>query len=207
MPNNVGRVETAGLEGTVNYSRATGFGQFGLSFTGTYLDKYEVENGLTNADGSPVIYDCAGYYGPTCSVGGGTDAGAPLPKWRHKMRASLGMDSGIGFSVQWRHIGSVDAETLSPDDALSSSNNFDPGVEIGSVDYIDTVFTFDFDERFQWRFGINNLFDKEPPLVTSGSSARAGSNLCPTGPCNGNTYPATWDALGRYIFTGVTLDF
>ncbi|WFL78061.1 TonB-dependent receptor [Altererythrobacter arenosus] len=207
LPNNVGRVQTAGFEGTMNYTRSTGIGRIGLSFTGTYLDKYEVQNGLTNADGSPVIYDCAGFYGPTCSLGGGTDAGAPLPKWRHKLRASLGLDSGLSFSVLWRHVGKVRAETLSSDDALSSANTFDPGLRIGAFNYIDTVVSFDIGDRYNFRIGVNNLFDKEPPLVTSGSSARAGTNLCPTGPCNGNTYPATWDALGRYIFAGVTLDF
>lgn len=205
LPNNVGRVQTAGFEGTLNYNRSTSFGTIGLSFNGTYLDKYEVENGLTNADGSAVVYDCAGFYGPTCSVGGGTDAGAPLPKWRHKMRASIGLDWGMGFSVQWRHIGSVDAETQSSDDALSAANQRGPGVNIGAVNYIDTVLTFDVGEKYKFRLGVNNLFDKEPPLVTSGGSGSP--NLCPTGPCNGNTYPATWDALGRYLFAGVTLDF
>jgi hypothetical protein len=47
----------------------------------------------------------------------------------------------------------------------------------------------------------------DPPLVTSGNAGREGSNLCPTGPCNGNTFPGTWDALGRYIYAGATLDF
>ena len=43
--------------------------------------------------------------------------------------------------------------------------------------------------------------------MTSGSGSVSGTNLCPTGPCNGNTYPGTYDALGRYVFAGVTLDF
>jgi outer membrane receptor protein involved in Fe transport len=54
---------------------------------------------------------------------------------------------------------------------------------------------------------INNVFDNDPPRITSGNGARAGSNLCPAGPCNGNTYPGTWDALGRYVWMGATIDF
>ena len=54
---------------------------------------------------------------------------------------------------------------------------------------------------------MNNVFDNDPPLVTAATPARGGSNLCPAGPCNGNTYPGTWDALGRYFYAGVTLDF
>ena len=57
------------------------------------------------------------------------------------------------------------------------------------------------------RFGANNILDKQPPLVTSGNSNKDGSNLCPTGPCNGNTYPGTWDALGRFVYAGATLNF
>ena len=50
------------------------------------------------------------------------------------------------------------------------------------------------------------IFDNEPPLVSSGRSDGSRSQ-CPTGPCNGNTYPGTYDALGRYFFIGATLDF
>ena len=57
--------------------------------------------------------------------------------------------------------------------------------------------------NFSWRLGVNNLLDKEPPLVTSGSG-RFGASA---GASNGNTFPGTYDALGRYIYTGVTLDF
>jgi len=54
---------------------------------------------------------------------------------------------------------------------------------------------------------VNNILDKDPPFVTSGNGGKPGSSLCPTGPCNGNSYPGTWDALGRYIYAGVTLNF
>ena len=41
-----------------------------------------------------------------------------------------------------------------------------------------------------------------------GGNANVGwSNLCPAGPCNGNTYPGTWDALGRLLWVGATIDF
>jgi outer membrane receptor protein involved in Fe transport len=46
---------------------------------------------------------------------------------------------------------------------------------------------------------VNNILDKDPPLV--------GGQACPAGICNGNAYTQVYDALGRYIFAGVTLDF
>ena len=62
-------------------------------------------------------------------------------------------------------------------------------------------------DRVNLRAGVNNLMDNDPPLVTGGNAGRAGSNLCPAGPCNGNTYPGTWDALGRLLWVGATIDF
>ncbi len=62
-------------------------------------------------------------------------------------------------------------------------------------------------DRVNLRAGVNNLFDNDPPLVTGGNAGVAGTNLCPAGPCNGNTYPGTWDALGRLLWVGATIDF
>lgn len=202
LPGNVGSVETRGLEFNASYSFDLGSaGSLSADFVGTKLLAYEVDNGLT------APYDCAGYYGPTCSAGGTTTSGAPLPEWRHKARFSYNTPIDLLVSLQWRHVGSVTAETLSPDTSLSSGNNFDPGLEINSQNYFDLVAGYTFDESYTVRFGVNNVLDKQPPYVTSGSGARPGSNLCPTGPCNGNTYPATYDALGRYMYVNVTLDF
>jgi iron complex outermembrane receptor protein len=48
--------------------------------------------------------------------------------------------------------------------------------------------------------GVNNVFDKNPPQVFS---AIAG----PSQLGNGNTFPGTYDALGRSIFVGVTIKY
>ena len=202
IPNNLGSVRTKGIEVGANYTQPVGgMGSLSLGFNGTYLDKYKVANGITQP------YDCAGLYGPTCSAGGTTASGAMLPKWRHKARLSWQMPSGVGLSVQWRYIGKVKAETLTSFQALHSDDVFDPGSRIKAFSYFDLVASLNIDPNFKFRLGVNNIFDKQPPFVTSGNAGVDGTNLCPTGPCNGNTYPATYDALGRYIFAGVTLDF
>jgi len=202
IPTNIGSTETKGIEVSSAYSQPLGnFGTLGLSMTGTYLDSYVTDNGITQP------YDCAGYYGPTCSSGGTTSSGAPLPKWRHKVRATLQMPSGIGFSLQWRYIGSVKAETLQKNNqSLAGAFNYDPGLHIKPYSYFDLSASFKVGENYTFRLGANNIFDKTPPFVTSGNSAD-GSNICPTGPCNGNTYPATYDALGRYLYAAVSLNF
>ena len=54
-------------------------------------------------------------------------------------------------------------------------------------------------DNLNFRAGINNIFDKDPPLT--------GASNCPNGPCNGNTWPQLYDAFGRYAFIGLTADF
>ena len=65
--------------------------------------------------------------------------------------------------------------------------------------YLDLLATFTVSEKYSFRVGVNNVFDKDPPLN--------GASTCPTGPCNGNTWPGVYDALGRYIYVGLTADF
>lgn len=203
LPNNVGRIQTRGIEISAAYTQPVGnLGKLALSFNGTYLDSYRINNGLIGGN-----YDCAGLYGPTCSGGGTTSSGAPLPRWRHKARLTWNLPEGIGFSTQWRHIGPVTAETVAGFPAIAGANNYNPGLRIGSYDYFDLAATLQIASHYSFRLGVNNVGDRQPPFVTSGNGNRPGSNLCPTGPCNGNTYPATYDALGRYIYAGVTLDF
>ena len=194
VPTNVGGIKTKGFDFNSSYSHRLGsLGNLSANFIGTWLKKYITDNGLADP------YDCAGFHGTVCS-GGTVASTAPLPKWRHKMRATLQMPNGIGWSLQWRMVGKVEHERNSSDDALNGalpqlSNKVD------AQHYFDWATTYSFGDHYNLRVGVNNILDNDPPLFTSA----AGS--CPAGPCNGNTYPGTWDALGRYVYAGVTLDF
>ncbi len=189
---NVGGLRTSGIEVNGNYSREfDNIGSVSLSLVGTYLDKYETDNGLTE------VYDCKGLYGPTC--------GAPSPKWRHKARLSLNTLSDIGVSLQWRYFGSAKTEYTSNSLTLQG-NYYDFNSSVKAQSYFDLSFTGKFSDHFRWILGSNNLLDKQPPIFHSGS-ARFGQSNCSATVCNGNTYPGTYDALGRYLYTGVTLDF
>ena len=189
LPVNVGGFRTRGLEFNGNYTQELGgLGSINLNFVGTRLDKYEVDNGLTE------LYNCAGYYGTTC--------GGPAPKWRHKLRATFNTKMGISLSGQWRYFSSVEVDYKNPSASLAG-NYYNFGSTIPSQSYFDLSMTANVGRNFSWRIGVNNLLDKEPPLTTAGS-ARFGASA---GGSNGNFYPGTYDTLGRYIYTGVTLDF
>ena len=196
LPSNVGGIKTDGIDVNVAHSlRAGGLGRLSTSFVGSYLRKYVTDNGLTEP------YDCAGLYGSICS-GGTVSSSAPLPKWRHKARVTLATPWNLGLSLQWRYVGKVKHERTSSDTTLASAGN--PPIlsqRVKAQNYLDVSATYDILDRIHLRAGINNVLDNDPPLIT----ASAGS--CPAGPCNGNTYPGTWDALGRYVWLGATIDF
>ena len=200
-PLNTAKMNNRGFDFNAAYSHPLfNFGNLSWSFVGTLMKKAKVDNGLSEP------YDCVGYYGPTCS-GGTVAASAPIPEWRHKARASWQSPFGLGLSLQWRYVGKVKAETLQDNQTLAGDFNYDPGLHVKAQNYFDLSATYSLLDRIHLRAGVNNLFDNDPPLITGGNAGRGGSNLCPAGPCNGNTYPGTWDALGRLLWVGATIDF
>ena len=66
-------------------------------------------------------------------------------------------------------------------------------------DYFDIATAFRVRKRFELRLGVNNVFDRQPPLIVRNTAAGGG-------PVNGNTYPEWYDPLGRYIFASVTMN-
>ncbi|MFC4293862.1 TonB-dependent receptor plug domain-containing protein [Novosphingobium tardum] len=192
LATNIGSVKTRGFEFNGNYGTEIGsLGRLSFSFVGTLLDKFVTDNGLTDP------YDCRGFFGPTCGV--------PLPKWRHKARVGFTAPNGLGASLQWRHIGSTDIEYKNSSPSLNGKY-YAFASHLRPVNYFDLALTANIGDHFSWRLGANNLFDKDPPLVSSGNSAGSASG-CASVVCNGNTYPGMYDSLGRYVYTGITLDF
>jgi outer membrane receptor protein involved in Fe transport len=116
------------------------------------------------------------------------------------------MPNGFGATAQWRYFGSVKVDFTQTDNATLGAPFDDFSAKLGDRNYIDLAAWWTFDEKYTFRFGVNNVFDSDPPLVSSGRSDGT-RNACPTGPCNGNTYPAAYDSLGRYIFAGMSLEF
>ena len=112
----------------------------------------------------------------------------PNPDWRHQARVGFDFANGMGASVRWRYFSPV-----SVDGGLPGSDRF---VE---QNYIDLALNWEIGDNYNFRLGANNIFDRAPPLT--------GSQACPAGSCNGNTFAQVYDALGRYIYAGVTLDF
>jgi outer membrane receptor protein involved in Fe transport len=76
---------------------------------------------------------------------------------------------------------------------------------MASQSYFDLALQWAATKNFTIRGGVNNLFDRDPPIVSS----NAGAYPSISGPAlgNGNTYPQAYDTLGRNIFVSVTAKF
>jgi len=197
---NTGALRTKGVDINASYRTdldALGMENMGgitMSFVGTYLDKLQTKP----LPGDP-YYDCAGLYGTVCGV--------PAPEWRHKVRLTwqTPLEYGdwikdVGLSVQWRHFNKATLDAYSNDPQLNNTGiQYESDRVLGSRDYFDITATWTMRDNLKFRAGINNLFDVDPPLT--------GASNCPTGACNGNTWPQVYDAFGRYLFIGLSADF
>ncbi|WP_291039045.1 TonB-dependent receptor [Hyphomonas sp.] len=180
---NIGGLETSGID--VNGAYGFEIGQFGalnLSYNGTYIEAYDIDT-----IGDPTrILECSGFYGGACQDSGPT--GTPLPEYRHRARASWDTPwEGLQLATTWRYVGAVE---------LFGGDADRVDFELEEENYFDVAGTWAVNDWAGFRFGVNNVLDNDPPLTASAGT---------TG--NGNTYPQTYDALGRYVFVGVTLDF
>ena len=189
---NIGALRTRGIDFGLSYAMDLGaLGSLSLNGVGTWLDKLSTDSGVGTS------YDCVGLYGPQCLT--------PTPKWRHKLRLSYQAPGGVGLSLQWRYIDRVDVENSSSQPSLKK--DFAPFIaKLPAQNYFDLALTARVGDHYNFRLGVNNLLDRKPPIFgTVGTSAVI--NACPNTYCSGNTFPNVYDAMGRYVFAGVTLDF
>lgn len=181
---NIGGLSTKGIDVNASYNTSLGeLGSISASIVGTYLDKLITDPGIP---GVADPYDCSNLYGNVCGV--------PNPKWRHQARLGFNASNGMGVSLRWRYFGPVTLDTVELGGTVPAPNR-----RLSPQNYFDLYATAKIGDNFNFRIGANNLLDRQPPLTTSTN--------CPSGPCNGNTWPGAYDAIGRYIYTGVTLEF
>ncbi len=189
---NFGSYYTSGVDFAANYTFGVGvLGRFGVNGLVSWLQKWEQEP-IKGAG----KFDCKGLYGPMCS-----NTGGPNPEWKLKVRGTWATPWSVDLALTWRHISEVKFEATSSDPLLSIvGTTFKTNEKLAARDYFDIAGQWNIDKTFSLRGGINNLFDKDPPIVGSGTSD-------PSVFGNGNTFPGTYEALGRLIFMNLTMKF
>jgi outer membrane receptor protein involved in Fe transport len=200
---NTGFLKTSGIDFGAQYRvnlsdwHLGDHGSLAFSFNGTYT--HELVNEPVPGLGT---YDCAGLYGGVCA----NQFNGPTPQWRHTLRITWNSPWKVALSANWRYISSVGI-SFNP-----ANNGNNPLLNTGNVDvhdahipaysWFDLAGTWAIKEGMTLRFGVNNILDKDPPIVDSNAYPASGP---PFG--NGNTFPGTYDALGRQVFVGITADF
>jgi iron complex outermembrane receptor protein len=186
---NTGGIKTSGIDFDGRYAFDVPFKPFSgssridIDTAWTYTQEYTFQP-VQSLD----LYNkCVGAYGSTC--------GNPAPKWKGVTRVTW-HNGPVTVSLHDRYIGKVYRDTYlfaqrtgqKPD-----ANNYTAAI-LDAVHYIDMSITASLPARTEIYGGINNLFDKAPPLTGSAQFLD-------------NTWPGTYDVYGRTFYVGVRKHF
>jgi outer membrane receptor protein involved in Fe transport len=196
---NTGFEHTKGFDFEANYSlnmddwsMTSGYGALQFQFVGTWLQSFETEplqaSGAFAGTGS---YDCAGLFGLTCGV--------PLPKWRHRLRVTWDTPWDVDFSANWRYLSGVSLDSNTSNPLLAGATHDAADATINDFWYLDLSADWNVRTGVNLHAGVNNVFDRLPPTLTT--------NALPAGTGNDNTFPGTYDSLGRTFFIGATIKY
>ncbi|QJR02051.1 TonB-dependent receptor [Sphingobium yanoikuyae] len=181
--NNIGSLKVNGIDAQVDYRvplpGALSLGDdasLSLQAIASWLFERTTQVLATSAP-----QDCAGYYGAGCSVGTG---GFITPDFKLNLGATYA-SGPLSFRLQGRMIGDL---KLYPT-ATNVVKSVDP------VWYLDTSFSIDATETFSFFGGVNNLLDRQPPIL--------GTTLVG----DANTDVSLYDTLGRRYFVGARMKF
>ena len=183
---NIGGLKTEGLDINAGFNFPIFAGGLYLDYAGTIT----FENAFQTQPGADFI-DCIGFYGSTC--------GQPQPEYSHIARIGYRADEGFSLNLSWRYFGATEVDLLSDDPNLG---DLDAVQGVDELDTIDSYSWFDLSgsvtvaDTITLTAGVNNIFDKKPPLIGGAYS-----------PSNGNTYPGIYDPVGRQLFLRASLEF
>jgi len=182
---NVASAEVRGVDVQSVYRvPLSSWGTLSFNLNGTYL---------ANTTVTPLpgfgTYDCAGLYGATCA--------SVNPHWRHLLRMNWQMPwTDVLVSTQWRYVGPAELDTNNPNPLLNNGVFNALLNRVGSVSYVDLSAIWNATKNVSLRLGVNNLLDRDPPVLPS--------EITNTG--SGNVF-ASYDTLGREYFLGATVKF
>lgn len=166
---NLGRIQTDGIDLVVNYSTDLDFARLNLNFNGNWTNSSTFQ-----ATPSAIDRECVGFFSINCT--------SIQPEFSFNQRTTLSFED-VDVSLFWRYIDGVQVEP-------EVQGNFLPEFEtIDAEHYFDLTTRWQATDNFQLTVAVINLFDNQPPFV--------GSNIGATAFNTGNTFPSTFDPLGR----------
>jgi outer membrane receptor protein involved in Fe transport len=185
---NLGKLSVRGLDFGVVYRMAV---------PGLYAEEGSLRVNVSasynlSAKSTPIASDpgsgisCSGYYGPNC--------GSPRPKWRANTRVDW-RNGPLDLGLTWSWVGGStdDAKKYAPATYASLVRKSLP-----TVHYFDLTATYDLPNGVNIRGGVENLFDKTPP-IPGRDRALASTEI--------SSFPGLYDHIGRRFFLGASVTF
>ena len=191
---NVAALGVSGVDVEVSYGMALPFSLYtdsgeqrlNLSFLGTWTESSSLQPDQTDPS---VVIECSGFFASQC--------GEPTPEFKWVSRASF-VDGPMTTSFRWRHLSGVTDEGR-------------PNEEIDAYDLLDLTLSYAASEALTINFGVNNVFDTLPSSPVYNAAGQVindvNSLLLGNGQEQANTYPSTYDVLGRDFFVSALLKF
>lgn len=174
---NLSSIKTRGWDFGLDYSVPMAFGIFSseskLNFN--VLATIYNRNTFQPVLGINDVIECAGRFGANCT---------PQAKFQSQSRVTW-IDGNLTTNLRWRYRGPV------TDDDNTTTYTVE---RIGSYSLFDLSFAYDLTDNVAITAGINNLFDKKPPVVGTNQE-------------QANTFPGVYDVLGRDFFVSVGFRF
>lgn len=186
---NIAEIQTSGIDLAAAYRlELDGMGSLSFNFEGTHT----MEQNYKPSPSSAVVA-CEGRYGQSCGLPSTatSSVGGPVPEYKWVQRTTWTIGP-FDLSYRWRHLSgvSLDSQTTG---ILPAFQNID------AYDYVDLAFAWDINDTFRFNAGVTNVLDKDPPVI--------GNDTGSTTFNSGNTYPGTYDVLGRVFSVGVSAKF
>lgn len=186
---NIGSLRAQGFD--IDLSYRTDLTRFGAPSAWGGVAVELVANLVTKANYTTTVdapvTNCLQQYGDIC--------GAPQPKWKHNLRVTwTSPGRAVEVSARWRFIGATNF-----DEVVQNGLHDPQDAHIGTVSYYDLTGVWRINDILQLNAGVRNLFDRSPPLVDI--------NIASAGVDSGNTFPGTYDVIGRTFFFGASARF
>jgi outer membrane receptor protein involved in Fe transport len=158
------------------------FGTLDLGLALNQVNSYKFR-----ATPTSVERDCLGYYSIACN----NVVNAPVYKRKFNQRTNWNFgDWSLGYN--WRYVSGVIEEP--------GGTVFLPAFSsIPAYHYIDLSAGWKVNKSVRVSLSVNNAANKKPPIV--------GGSIGGTGPNSGNTFPQSYDAVGRYVTLGASMKF
>lgn len=174
---NAAELATSGWDASIDYTYDAN--QYGIFGLYSIVTYTETNTFIPLPGEDPIEF--VGFYGAT--------VGEPSPEWSFNTRLDWSWQD-YGARLRWTRISEV------KDDLFADGGTPDLFVEgVDAYDQFDLTLFWDAADNVTFTFGVENLLDEDWQIIGDDSAEQS------------NTYPATYDTLGRTFFGRVTARF